>query len=380
MRGKLTSFSVSASIALVLGAVLIVGAGRVYSDGASVQFKICPEAAAEISDPSQTSVVYMVPVYKVSMTDDHPPGRVPVREILRQPGISFVKEDGLPIGPAGISMIEASIGEDFPGQRFMLLPGDNEIVLCLGKGYVDARQVEPGGQSASVQFKICPEAAAQISDPSQTSVIYMVPVYQVSLTDDHPPGRVPVREMLRQPGVSFVKEDGLPIGPAGISMIEASIGEDFPGQRFMLLPGDNEIVLCSGKGYVDARQVEPGGQSASVQFKICPEAAAEISDPDHTSLIYMVEVYQVAVAYTHAPGRVSVGEMLRQPGVSFVKEDGVPIGPAGISILETSIGEDFPGPRFMFLPGDNEILVCPRTYDSPASWDFDIIHCIGLKN
>jgi hypothetical protein len=36
----------------------------------------------------------------------------------------------------------------------------------------------------------------------------------------------------------------LPIGPAGISMIEASIGEDFPGQRFMLFPRDNEILVC----------------------------------------------------------------------------------------------------------------------------------------
>jgi hypothetical protein len=95
-----------------------------------------------------------------------------------------------------------------------------------------------------VQFKICPEAAAKISDPDQTALLYMVAVYQVVMTDAHTPGRVPVREMLRQPGVSFVKEDGLPIGPAGISMIEASIGENFPGQRFMLFPGDNEILVC----------------------------------------------------------------------------------------------------------------------------------------
>jgi len=359
MRGKFTYFIVSAFIALALGAMLVVKVRSVYSDGASIQFKICPEAAAEISDPDQTSIIYMVPVYQVSLTDDHPPGRVPVREMLRQPGVSFVKEDGLPIGPAGISMIEVSVGEDFPGQRFMLFPGDNEIVLCSGEGYVDARQIEPGGRSASVQFKICPEAAAEISDPNQTSLIYMVSVYQVSLTDDHPPGRVPVREMLRQPGVSFVKEDGLPIGPAGISMIEVSVGEDFPGQRFMLFPGDNEIVLCSGEGYVDARQIEPGGQSASVQFKICPEAAAEISDPDQTSVIYMVEVYQVGMAFDHPPGRLPVRDMLRQPGISFVKEDGVPIGPAGISTIEVSIGEDFPGQRFMLFPFDNEILVCP---------------------
>ena len=359
MREELMSLIFSASMALVLGVIFILGVERIYSDGASVQFKICPEAAAEISDPNQTSIIYMVPVYQLSITDAHPPGRLPVREMLRQPGVSFVKEDVLPIGPAGISMIEASIGEDFPGQRFMLLPGDNEIVLCSGKGYIDARQIAPGARSASVQFKICPEAAAKIDDPDQTSVIYMVSVYHVSLTDDHPPGRLPVREMLRQPGVSFVKEDGLPIGPAGISMIEASIGEDFPGQRFMLLPGDNEIVLCSGKGYVDDRQIEHGGQFASVQFKICPEAVAEISDPDQTSVIYMVELYQVAVAYTHPPGRVPVGEMLRQPGASFVKEDGVPIGLAGVSIMEASIGENFPAQRFMLLPGDNEILVCP---------------------
>jgi hypothetical protein len=244
MRRKLMFFFVSVSIALVLGAMFIVGVGTVNGHGASVQFKFCPEAAAEISDPSQTSVIYMVPVYQVSMTDDHPPGRVPVREMLRQPGVSFVKEDGLPIGPAGISMIEASIGEDFPGQRFMLLPGDNEIVLCSGEGYVDARQIEPGGQSASVQFKICPEAAAEISDPDQTSVIYMVEVYQVAVAYTHAPGRVPVGEMLRQPGVSYVKEDGVPIGPAGISIMEANVGEDFPGQRFMLRPGDNEILVC----------------------------------------------------------------------------------------------------------------------------------------
>jgi len=26
------------------------------------------------------------------------------------------------------------------------------------------------------------------------------------------------------------------------------IGEDFPGQRFMLLPGDTEILVCSPEG------------------------------------------------------------------------------------------------------------------------------------
>jgi hypothetical protein len=244
MRGKFTFFTVSAFVALALGTMFILGVGRVYSDGASVQFKICPEAAAAISDPNQTSLIYMVPVYQVAMTDAHPPGRLPVREMLRQPGVSFVKEDGLPIGPVGISMIEAAIGEDFPGQRFMLFPGDNEIVLCSGNGYVDRREIAHGRGDASVQFKICPEAAAEISDPNQTSVIYMVETYQVALTDAHPPGRLPVGEMLRQPGVSFVKEDGLPIGPVGISMIESSIGEDFPGQRFMLFPWDNEILVC----------------------------------------------------------------------------------------------------------------------------------------
>jgi hypothetical protein len=95
-----------------------------------------------------------------------------------------------------------------------------------------------------VQFKICPEAAATISDPDQTTLIYMVPVYEVAMAYDHAPGRLPVREMLRQPGVSFVKEDGLPIGPAGFSVIEVSIGENFPGQKFMLFPDDNEILYC----------------------------------------------------------------------------------------------------------------------------------------
>jgi hypothetical protein len=244
MKGEFKIFIVSALMAVVLGGIVALGAGRACSDGASVQFKICPEAAARISDPDQTSLIYMVPVYQVAVTDAHPPGRLPVREMLRQPGISFVKEDGLPIGPAGISMIEASIGEDFPGQRFMLFPGENEIVLCSGEGYVDRREIAPGRRDASVQFKICPEAAARIGDPDQTSLIYMVETYQVALVDGHAPGRLPVREMLRQPGVSFVKEDGLPIGPAGISMIEASIGEDFPGQRFMLFPRDNEILVC----------------------------------------------------------------------------------------------------------------------------------------
>jgi hypothetical protein len=248
MRGKLRVYIVSTSIALVLGAMLIIGVGTVYSDGASVQFMTCPEAAANISDPDQTSLIYMVRTYQVAMADGHPPGRLPVREMLRQPGVSFVKEDGLPIGPAGISMVEASIGEDFPGQRFMLFPGENEIVLCSGEGYVDRREIAPGRGDASVQFKICPEAAAEISDPNQTSLIYMVETYQVAMADDHPPGRLPVRETLRQPGVSFVKEDGLPIGPVGISMIEVSIGEDFPGQRFMLFPWDNEILVCPSEG------------------------------------------------------------------------------------------------------------------------------------
>ena len=60
-------------------------------------------------------------------------------------------------------------------------------------------------------------------------------------------GSQPVREMLRQPGVSFVKEDGLPLGSVGISLVEASIGEDFPGQRFMLFPGDNEFLVCPAR-------------------------------------------------------------------------------------------------------------------------------------
>jgi hypothetical protein len=186
----------------------------------------------------------MVPIYQVAMAHDHAPGRLPVREMLRQPGVSFVKEDGLPIGPAGFSVIEVSIGEDFPEQRFLLFPGENEIVLCSGEGYVESRQIVPGRQDATVQFKICPEAAAKISDPDQTTLIYMVPIYQVAMAHDHAPGRLPVREMLRQPGVSFVKEDGLPIGPAGFSVIEVSIGEDFPEQRFLLFPTDNEILYC----------------------------------------------------------------------------------------------------------------------------------------
>jgi hypothetical protein len=303
-------------------------------------------------------LIYMVESYQVALVDNHLPGRLAVTEMLRQPGVSFVKEDGLPIGPAGISMIEASIGEDFPGQRFMLLPGDNEIVLCAGDGYVDRREIAPGRREASVQFKICPQVATTIDDPNQTTLIYMVESYQVALVDNHPPGRLPVTEMLRQPGVSFVKEDGLPIGPAGISMIEVSIGEDFPGQRFMLLPGDNEIVLCAGDGYVDRREIAPGRREASVQFKICPQVAATIEDPNQTSLIYMVESYQVALVDNHPPGRLPVTEMLRQPSVSFVKEDGLPIGPAGISVIEASIGEDFPGQRFMLLPGDNELTIC----------------------
>jgi hypothetical protein len=361
MKGRCKSVSiVMASTALALGAILLISLGTVYSEDISVQFKICPEAAARISDPDQTTLIYVVPVYQVATARDHAPGRLPVREMLRQPGVSFVKEDGLPIGPAGFSVIEVSIGEDFPGQRFMLFPGENEIVLCSGEGYVESRQIAPGSQDATVQFKICPKAAARISNPDQTTLIYMVPVYQVAMAHDHAPGRLPMREMLRQPGVSFVKEDGLPIGPAGFSMIEVSIGENFPGQKFMLFPGENEIVLCSGEGYVESRQIVPGRQDATVQFKICPEAAARISDPDQTTLIYMVPVYQVAMAHDHAPGRLPVREMLRQPGVSFVKEDGLPIGPAGFSMIEVSIGENFPGQRFMLFPDDNEILYCPQ--------------------
>jgi hypothetical protein len=34
--------------------------GTVYGDGLSVRFKICPEAAATISDPDQTTLIYMV--------------------------------------------------------------------------------------------------------------------------------------------------------------------------------------------------------------------------------------------------------------------------------------------------------------------------------
>ena len=130
MRGKLMPFIVSAWVALVLGATFIVGVGTVNGHGASVQFKICPEAAAEISDPNQTSLIYMVSVYQVAVAYTHAPGRVPVGEMLRQPGVSFFKEDGVPIGPAGISIMEASIEEEFPGQRFMLLPWDDEILVC----------------------------------------------------------------------------------------------------------------------------------------------------------------------------------------------------------------------------------------------------------
>jgi hypothetical protein len=57
MRKELTFFIVSAFVALALGTMFILGVGRVYSDGASVQFKICPEAVAAISDPNQTSLI-----------------------------------------------------------------------------------------------------------------------------------------------------------------------------------------------------------------------------------------------------------------------------------------------------------------------------------
>jgi len=131
MKGKFKSVSiVMASTALALGAILLISLGTVYGDDISVQFKICPEAAARISNPDQTTLIYMVPAYQVAVAYDHAPGRVPVREMLRQPGVSFVKEDGLPIGPAWFSMIEVSIGENFPGQRFMLFPDDNEILYC----------------------------------------------------------------------------------------------------------------------------------------------------------------------------------------------------------------------------------------------------------
>ena len=130
MRGEFIYLLIGASLVIALGAIMSVTAEVLYSNGASVQFKICPEAAARIADPDQTSLIYMVETYQVALVDGHPPGRLPVREMLRQPGVSFVKEDGLPIGPAGISMIEASIGEDFPGQRFMLFPRDNEILVC----------------------------------------------------------------------------------------------------------------------------------------------------------------------------------------------------------------------------------------------------------
>jgi hypothetical protein len=72
----------------------------------------------------------------------------------------------------------------------------------------------------------------------------MVETYQVAWADGHLPGPVPIPEMLVLPGVSFAKEDGFPIGTAGFSMIEVTLGEDFPGQRFMLFPGDNEILVC----------------------------------------------------------------------------------------------------------------------------------------
>jgi len=363
MRKALLFAAIGAVVAMALGITLLATTTDACSGAASVQFKVCPQSAAAIGDPDQTSLLYMVRSYQVPLVDTHAPGRLPVSEMLRQPGVSFVKEDGLPIGPAGISMIEVSIGEDFPGQRFLLFPGDNEIVLCAGEGYVDRREIAPGRWDASVQFKICPEVAATITDPNQTSLIYMVEDYHVAIVDNHPPGRLPVGEMLRQPGVSFVKEDGLPIGPAGISIIEASIGEDFPGQRFMLFPGDNEIVLCAGEGYIDRREIAPGRRDASVQFKICPQVAATISDPNQTSLIYMVETYQVALIDSHAPGRLPVTDMLRQPGVSFFKEDGLPVGPAGISIIEAAIGEDFPAQRFMLRPADNEITVCSPTHD-----------------
>jgi hypothetical protein len=126
---KLTSI-VKVLIILVWGAMLLISARTVYSDGASVQFKICPESATEISDLDQTSLIYMVESDQVARVGDHPPGRLPVREMLKQPGVSFVKEDRLPLGPAEILMVEASIGEDFPGQRFMLFPGDNEFLVC----------------------------------------------------------------------------------------------------------------------------------------------------------------------------------------------------------------------------------------------------------
>ena len=148
MEGKFKLASiVKTLIILVLGAMLLISARTASSNGASVQFKICPKSAAEISDPDQTSLIYMVESYQVARVDGHPPGRLPVREMLRQPGVSFVKEDGLPLGPAGISMVEASIGEDFPGQRFMLFPGDNEFLVCPAR----SRALRNAGNSTAIR-------------------------------------------------------------------------------------------------------------------------------------------------------------------------------------------------------------------------------------
>jgi len=122
-------------------------------------------------------------------------------------------------------------------------------------------------------------------------------------------------------------------------------------------PGSDSTLsdtIHIGSSYVEAYHIGHKAARASVQFKVCPAVAATIGDPEHTSIVYLVN------GGGPGSGRVAIGEALRLPGISFVKVDGIPIGPAGISMIEVAIGEDFPGERFMLLPGKVDIVLCPE--------------------
>ena len=122
-------------------------------------------------------------------------------------------------------------------------------------------------------------------------------------------------------------------------------------------PGSDSTLsdtIHIGSSYVEAYHIGHKAARASVQFKVCPAVAATIGDPEHTSIVYLVN------GGGPGSGRVAIGEALKVPGVSFVKVDGIPIGPAGISMIEVAIGEKFPGERFMLLPGKVDIVLCPE--------------------
>ena len=145
--------------------------------------------------------------------------------------------------------------------------------------------------------------------------------------------------------------------PIVVVLVLASMSLITIATAFAEGPGSDSTLsdaAHTGGSYVEAYYIDHRATTASVEFKVCPAVAAAIDEPEHTSIVYLVN------GGGEGSGRVAIMKALEAPGVSSVRVDGIPIGPAGVSMIEVAIGEDFPGERFMLLPGRVDIVLCPE--------------------